>query len=402
LAVVFFLLDAFRYDYMSKKYSPFLQQCAENGLYIQRVVPNFGFCERSEILTGQNPAITGYFTAIGYDPQDSPFKNLRFLCLWDFFESLIPKNKYYKYYRRKLAAFLRKYTEGMSIYNIPFSFLPYFSLTEDKIDHCQKGAFSIPSILERIEENNKFYYYNSFTALNMPPNGPDSNRLRLALDAADEGYDLYLVFISMPDALGHGYGPLSNELLGGMRRMDEMLENFYQSFEVKRPGSTYIFLGDHGMVPVQEYLDVEIVLKSSSKRMGLALHKDYIYFLDSTLCRVWFLSDKARSKFAPVLKDNSKLNDKGVFVDEKLASVEKIPWGDRRYGDLIWWAKPGILIHPDFFHRVEKLKGMHGYDPNIVESQGTCIVFGKHKQAEKREKMHLTDTYHIISGELGL
>ena len=63
-----------------------------------------------------------------------------------------------------------------------------------------------------------------------------------------------------------------------------------------------------------------------------------------------------------------------MFVDESM--YFKIPL-EISYGDLIWWANPGTMILPDFFHRKnESVRGMHGYDPFHSHSQGSCIVFG--------------------------
>ena len=402
MAVVFILLDAFRWDYLDANITPFLAFCANEGVYINRVIPNFGFCERSEILTGKTPDVTGYFTAIGYDAESSPFKNLKFLMAFNLFECLLPKNRYYKFYRAKLSKFLKRYSQGMSIYNIPFSFLPYFSLTEDQYDHRTPEAFPVPSILEHIESAGESYYYDSFTALNLPSNGTDNNRLNMALEAAEDSHLLYLVYISLPDGLGHKYGPLSAQLMDGLRQMDSSLEAFVKQFESKREGSQYIFLGDHGMVPVVEYVDIEKQLFAEAKRLKFKIRKDYIYFLDSTLCRVWFFNDNAKQDLRQALINNSVFKKYGLFINQNVATREHIPWNDRRYGNLIWWANPGVLVFPDFFHRGEKLKGMHGYNPNIPESQGMCIVYSKNENHVEREKMKLTDAYNIIMERLSL
>ena len=56
---VIVILDAFRWDYISKNQTPFLYNFKEQNLYIQNLVPSPGFCERSEIFTGLNPKKSG-------------------------------------------------------------------------------------------------------------------------------------------------------------------------------------------------------------------------------------------------------------------------------------------------------------------------------------------------------
>ncbi len=52
MATVLLLLDAFRRDYLSDVNTPFLWRCSCEGEYYEGVEQSFGFCERSEILSG--------------------------------------------------------------------------------------------------------------------------------------------------------------------------------------------------------------------------------------------------------------------------------------------------------------------------------------------------------------
>ena len=73
---VLILLDAFRWDYLDAQNTPNLWSMRERGLYVRRLRPSLGFCERTELLTGAYPVTTGNFTAIGYDPSGSPFPRI--------------------------------------------------------------------------------------------------------------------------------------------------------------------------------------------------------------------------------------------------------------------------------------------------------------------------------------
>ena len=128
----------------------------------------------------------------------------------------------------------------------------------------------------------------------------------------------------------------------------------------------------------------------------------HIYFLDSTLVRLWFFSDKAKSIFEKHLYNSQDLKTNGRFINEKIAKEENIPWGDDRYGDMIWWANSGILVYPDFFHRIKLYKGMHGYDTSLEVNNGVCIIYGEDVKEKKHEYMHLSDTYNILKRLLKL
>ena len=71
MSKIFILVDALRNDYINKKNMPFLYYLSQNNLYINRIKPSLGFCERSEIISGYNSEQTGYFTAIGKDMKKS-------------------------------------------------------------------------------------------------------------------------------------------------------------------------------------------------------------------------------------------------------------------------------------------------------------------------------------------
>lgn len=413
MAVVFFLLDAMRHDYITERDTPFLWRCGQEGVYYKRVIPSFGFCERTEILAGLTPEESGFFTAIGYDPENSPFKGIKLLPLFDIVERFIPKKLrvpgkdtpggFYRYYRGVMSKLLRKFSDsGMSTYCIPFSLLPYFNLTEDRIDHRCKDAFPTPSVLQLLENSGQSYFYNSFTALNLPPNGSDNDRMNLALRAVNrKDYALYLIYISLPDSYGHKYGPKSSELKTVLRDMDTRLEKFTGDFKKKVNDCTFIFLGDHGMAPITRHFDAKQIISDMSKKFGLKIKKDFIYFLDSTLVRLWFFSDRAKQLFPVELKQSDEFNQCGKFIDESISRKYHIPWGDRRYGDMAWWADSGVLVYPDFFHNDGvPYMGMHGYNPELPESHGTCIVYGNNTNKKGMNAIPPTSVFDILKETL--
>ena len=401
-ATVLILLDAFRNDYLDKQTTPFLYSCAKNGHHVKKVIPSFGFCERAEILSGKTPAQSGYFTAIGYDPSKSPYKNFGLiLTFFSYIEKLLPFTLIAKAIRRVIKIFVKFHSHSMKPYRIPLNILDNFSLTEDYFDHRDARAFDEQDVLSSIKKANMTYFYDSFTALNLISGGSDSERFELALDAADSGHVFYLVFNSVPDALGHKFGGESTEMREGLRKLDDDLRVFVREFEKKRNDTRFIFLGDHGMVDVEENFNAKDIILKNAKAENLVLGKDFTYFLDSTLCRIWLHSEKAKNGFFESIVSNEDLNSKGQFIDQVLADELQIPYPDKRYGDLIWWCNPGVMIMPDFFHlKDEKVKGMHGYDIHHNHSKGMCIVFGGDEEAQITDALHLTSINSLIKESL--
>jgi len=411
MSTTLFVLDAMRHDYINNEDTPFLKKCSEEGEYYRKVIPNLGFCERTEIFTGLKPNESGFLTAIGYDPENSPFKHKfipKFLLkienkLLDFNSIGLIQNKFYTIFRRLVNKILRNNKSPMNIYNIPLPLIHYWALTEDKIDHRDPKAFNSPSIFSLLTKNNKSFYYDSFTSLNIPSNGSDKDRINMALnDMRNNNNNFYLVYISSPDSFGHRYGPNSIELKKELQKLDKDLKDYVYKALKFNSDSNFIFLGDHGMENVKEYFNAEKEILKIAKRNFLVLKKDFIYFLDSTVVRIWFFSTKAKEIFSKTLIFSDVFIKYGTFIDEDIAKRENLPFGDRRYGDISWWANSGVLVYPDFFHRTIKFKGMHGYDPKLSQNQGTCIVYGSSVKNKYQETISLASIFDVLKNTLNI
>lgn len=407
MKVVLILLDAFRHDYISKINTPFLDSLINKSVYIKQIVPSYGFCERTEILTGLNSRESGFFTAIGYDPKGSEYSDVKFLRFAGFIEKILPESCIYKkhslrsVYRRTVMKYLlRGNNFKMRCYEIPLSLLKYFNLTEDEKDHRDKDAFEDESIFDLLEQKGEQCFYDSFSALGFKEAGDDNNRLQIALNNANKDYKLYLIYNSKPDSLGHKYGVGSTELKKGLKTLDKDLSDFTEKFLDKEPNTKFIFLGDHGMTNVLKKFNVQEEIIRLAEIHGLKLHRDYIYFLDSTIARIWLMTHKSKTVFRDCLIRAERFLSHGTFVDEALASIHNIPFNDDRYGDLIWLANEGVLIKPDFFHRKHATPvGMHGYNPTHSDSRGFSLIFDNSQesnQVKNFDEKNLTCIYDIL------
>lgn len=400
--VILVLIDALRSDYITEEDSPFLYDFAKKNRYFKNVTQSRSFCERAEIFTGLSPRESGYFTAIGYCPEDSDYKNIKILEKLSFIEKIFWKSRFYRGIKNRLIKVLTMNRNvAMNSYSIPLKILKFFSLTEDKYDFRDDNAFDgKDNIFKDCKNHGLKIYYDSFTALTSTESYSDKSRLNMIEENINSDFDLYLTYIGIMDSCAHAYGPQSRERKLELQELDRKLSSFYNNVILKNKDTKFIFLGDHGMADVHTHIDIGKELDQITVKNNLILGEDYVYFLDSTMFRIWYLNDKASEIIDKALKSNVSLEKNGVFVDESMAIKEEVPFPDDRYGHTLWMANLGVLVFPDFFHKAKPYKGMHGYDVNDASSKGTCIATAD--AHEYIDNIKLTDVYGILKKELGI
>jgi len=263
---------------------------------------------------------------------------------------------------------------NLPIFEIPYRLLPKLALTEDSKRHTEEGVFRVESVFDVMRRRNKSLFYDSFTALGMD-NGDDDDRAALAISNMGLKKDLYMIFIGEVDSVGHYYGSRSSECRQARRNVDRKIKMIVDFFRKGFDSVNLLLVGDHGIVDVDEYFDVWKEVKSLCKKKRLVLGKDFFMFLDSTMARFWCCNETSRVEIRDILKKDV-FQAKGRLITSELAQRYHIPVPSQIYGELIWWANPGAVIFPDYFHNTRKVKAMHGYSPELDESKGFCIVAG--------------------------
>lgn len=398
---ILLLLDALRHDYISEERTPFLFKCSKNGDYTKKIIPNLGFCERAEFLTGKTNTENDLLTAFGYSETPNEWSKmstrLALLAKAELITKKFPLSKdrlqwitsRFRYISKKL--FLRN-SVANSTYSIPLDLLQWFSLTEDAIDHTSPNPFESESIFDLLRKNKKSFSYEMFTSLaDHSPQRTDEERLQRALEVyKSERPNFIPIYISSPDTLGHKYGPTSKELYQNLTKLDHQLFNFVEKIHATEPNTRFIFLGDHGMLDVTGSIDAHAEITRIGKQKKQKERKDFIVFLDSTILRVWFLNDQCKKIMKPEILRSQLFSQNGTYNNNY----------SRRYGDITWLANPGLLISPDYFRHGKLCKGMHGYDPTLNESKGTCILWGPSISPCTHQESELTEVYNIIRKSL--
>ena len=342
---------------------PFLYSLSQKGHYVQQIIPCAGYCERSEVFSGLDGYETGNFTAIGYLPENSPYKKDGLvLRIVEYLEKIN-----YRVARRLFSIWRKKRQRRLNAYRIPFNSLKCLALTEDGKEQL------IPhlEIFDVLNEAGLSYTLDGFTALSDFGKRTKLIPVEFAKSEIDKQTDFVPVYIGVIDGVGHQYGRDIDSIRPYLQEVDDQLKEIY-NYALKA-GYAFSVLGDHGMVPVDRKID----LMSAVDGLAYKIHKDYEVFYDSTLARFWFRNNDFKKKLYDLLKNH--YSEYGFIVSEDNCGKYRIPLhlrsksGQPIYGDLLWCANPGVLISPNYFHSAEASEnGMHGY-VELVEGHGTGL-----------------------------
>lgn len=390
--ILYISLDGFRYDYLTYEESPQLWEWSQQGTYVEKLVSTSGFVKRSAMFTGAHPNITLDFAMYEFCEEESPFK---FVKPFAIPLTILTQLSSYSYKIGQINTRLRKTIEKRTKYSgqsvnsihIPLNLLPFMTCASSERPPYEKNVLSVESIFDLLCDDFCFEY------LYYPVvRGDDQMVLNTALERAGNYSDLYILQFSLTDAIGHKYGPESPERRQAVREVDHKLRILRDHFEQLFEEVVWFIVSDHGMTQVVEKINAGEILVSAARALGLSLGRDYLYFLDSTFLRVLFLNDKARRLIPTIIQNNPLFQRNGMLLDTDLANQHHIPIPSARYGDLAWWANPGVLIEPDFFNPgINSVKGMHGYDSYHADSLAMAVVTGPQIPKKLIEQAHLVD-----------
>ena len=348
---------------------PFLYSLSKKGYYIKQIIPCSGFCERSEIFSGLDGFDTGNFTAIGYLPEYSPYKkDKNILRLFE-----VIKNCNERVYGKLFRIWRLHNNKRLNGYRIPPRSLHKFALTEDG----NKVLIPHKNIFDVLEDKRMTYTTNGFTSLSDIGRRTQLTNIELAEQEINKGTYFIPLYIGETDKIGHYYGADIDNIKPTLQAVDNQLKQLFNA--ATKSGYSFCVMGDHGMVPVTKKLDVISVVKGCRCK----LHIDYEAFYDSTMVRFWFYKEQA--KHIIITRLIEELNDYGFIVDSNNYVNYRVPLdlkcsdGYPVYGDIVWCAKPGVLVSPDYFHsRSDSENGMHGYI-DVVEGHGTGLFVKYHQ-----------------------
>tara|TARA_Y100000034_G_scaffold19272_1_gene21684 strand:+ start:5548 stop:6720 length:1173 start_codon:yes stop_codon:yes gene_type:complete len=356
------MLDAFRRDYITPQNTPFLYSLTKKyGL--GHLKQPFGFKNTVGFYTGMHPKELGLFTNYIYDKKIRKFPHS--ILLFPFPGKL--KFHIINFFNHLIG-------NDMSYPSIKIDYFKYFKLKQKKHFFQQDSTETLFSIFKRNKINYLFYDFpfiieNGRSKLHYTFKNNDKNRVKKFLKLLNK-HSFYYIHLTDLDAIGHKFGPKSNEVKRTLQKTDNFVKKILSNFNLEK--DNILIWSDHGMVSINKIFD----LQSKLPEFG----KDYVYFLESTIARFWFFNKEIKKQVLSILE---KHKDKGKILSKQDKKNLKIDFNNNLYGDEIFLLNSGTLLCPNFFNNVPD-KGMHGYD---LSDKNETTFFTINRKFTKQAKM---------------
>jgi predicted AlkP superfamily pyrophosphatase or phosphodiesterase len=265
----------------------------------------------------------------------------------------------------------------MNIFNIPFRYLRYFK----KAGVCAyEDEFSHPTVLTRMNGLKKALYsrYSSV-----------GDRDKYVFEEAKEAIDADIyqnIFVASADLdhLTHRVGVGSGEHRKKIASLDKQLKEICLLFAKKNPDGNICVFSDHGMANTTKSVTIDL-----EKVFGRANEDRYIYFIDSTMLRIWVFDKGLEKEIKSYLKNLDY--GKSLNQDER----KKFGIVSKEFGSIIFLLNEGIVFCPSFFGKSIP-KAMHGYHPELASQLGMFLLLKSDKFIFNNTKMSTKGIYSVL------
>ncbi len=351
---LFVLIDALGWPYVEQ--SKFLADVLPHRSSLSTVL-GYSSGAVPTILTGQPPAETGHWNLFYYDPENSPFRWLRYF-------SFLPSALLDHRVTRKLLKEMGRHLLGLGPLfecNVSPRFLPWFNWVEKRNLYAAGGVEKFPSIFDQLEERGIPYRTYSYHDCS------DAEILHRAHgDVSRRAARFFFLYLSEMDMFLHQHCHDPQRVERRLAWYGDRLRELFETARQVHKNSTLVIFSDHGMTSVTNHFDVV----GEVDALGVRMPKDYLAVYDSTMARFWFFSDAARRS----ISDRLQALDCGRVLAEDELKRLGVFFPDRRYGELIFLMHPGWLMgRSDFNGRRWWPKGMHGYHPEDPDSDAVFL-----------------------------
>lgn len=361
-------LDACRHDYMSESKTPFFYNMKQGGIS-GSLIPTFGFEPDAAYIAGLYPDEADGAAQFWHDLHGSPFS---FLGQWARVLNLLPDLPE-RVLRRLIKRLTKRWCTSptLSTARIPFHLLRYFGFPmQCRMD--EPNFVRSDSVFDLLRKAGRKWLYHGTPDYKVDL---DSIIMRAEKDLFPP-LEFAFFHIGDLDRVGHKYGPESVEIRTALKRVDKGIEHIVKVAKERFEEVHLVIMGDHGMMEVRKHLDIW----SELKKLPVKLEKDYLVFLDSTMARFWFFSDRAKSLIVDLL-DNI---EGGHIIRQEEKDKYHLNYSHNKFGDIIFLVDPGELIFPNFYQNKKPVKGMHGYAPETPEQQSALVIHSPKVKEPKR------------------
>lgn len=382
------LIDSFQEEYY--KYCPFLSQLRKDN-FSDDLLPIIGYQQHlASLFSGCWPQEINVWNTFKYSPKTSIFKWIRpfsFLSILDY--------KLFKYFIDFVSYLSAGINDMMSI-QIPVKIISNFDIVLRQPITAQNSLVK-PNIFNSLRENQtSFAYFKGGLKYDNNDKGKQflSNLVHLISrsdkqtikNALRDTSDFKFIYLMELDHISHKFGIDSMEVKSKLKEIDQLLQQY-----LEKGNSPFMIISDHGMIKVEESIDVVSSVNSSD----LVLGKDYLVFLESTIALFWFFNEGARKKIVNVLKE---IKGGRVLCEEEKKEFG-IDFQDNRFGDLVFLVEAGKVIRSDYYRAKGIAKAMHGYSPAAYQGIFLTNLGIKHKP---NQDIRFIDIIPTIASFFGL
>lgn len=325
-------VDSLRYE---ASLCPFLESC---GLTRLRYVPPLGYSANilPLLYRGKMPDELGFYNEYGVGGRDRA-------------RALVPTDPIVETLGR--IPVLRKViyrglrTVGLNAANIPMRLLPYFA---NHSSSTYAMGLAHPSLFDEAD-------FELILANQVRAAPPERDRVALgeAARAIERSPRVY-VSLNDLDSVSHEWGLNSREYARHERVLGEGISDLITRFQrIRGEHAPVVVLSDHGMAAVFAAVSLPI-----EDRLGRPGRDRYLYFLDSTLLRLWCYDPALRPEMEEMLAELGG-------IGRRISDEERERWGivSPATGDYLFVLDEGLVFEPNFIGRGVP-RAMHGYHPD--------------------------------------
>lgn len=370
-------IDAFGWELMRRH--SFLDDVLVHKAPLGTLLGYSSTCDPT-ILTGRLPREHQHFSFYYYDPGSSPFGRWRFLR---FLPGFVANRGRVRHWLSRIVGRVHGFRGYFELYNVPFRLLPLMDYSE-KQDIYQPGGIigRIPTFFDHFRAHRVPFFLSDWRL-------PETRNIQVMGQALDQGQVRFAyLFLGGLDGVLHEHGTEAGQVGARIAWYEERIRALVDKARASYDEVRLHVFSDHGMADVTRSADVMAPVDG----LGLEFGVDYAAVYDSTMARFWFLREGVRERITRVLEDQPLGR---ILTDEDLAGYG-CDFPGRRYGELFFLMEPGSIICPSFMG-LRMIKGMHGYDPEHVDS-----IAGYATNVEDADRPgDLTDLAGLFRGEVG-
>lgn len=357
------MVDALRHDYINEIDAPFIHKLALGGTY-GKLQPSFGFEPDGAYFAGLHPDECDGGAQFWHKQDETLFHYSGLFSLLHMISVPI--------WRKILRKAIRVITQlksddsltkkmATSAY-IPIQLLKHFSAPMKKIS-SEPGFMPGKTIFDLLREEKKDFYFHGFPEFKVHTN----TVLKRYLQEENGKNKFGFLFFGDLDSKGHIFGPNSKERKIELKNIDNAIHSIYKHANDHYQSVDLIIFGDHGMVETKSNIDLSDIINKYFSR-----DKTNKYFLDSTMARFWVSDENIRTQVINALNNISG----GHVISDSEKNRFHINYKHNYFGDIIYAAECGNLIHPSFYSESSAPKGMHGYLDGCTDNESFFLASG--------------------------